>query len=48
VWGSIQPTLLPEQTLIDIIVMGEGEGTIVELSKNIDLHGLSPENLERV
>ncbi len=52
VWGGIQPTLLPEQTLskkfIDIIVMGEGEGTIVELSKNIDLHGLNPENLERV
>jgi anaerobic magnesium-protoporphyrin IX monomethyl ester cyclase len=52
VWGGIQPTLLLEQTLsknfIDIIVIGEGERTIVELSQNIDLHGLNPERLESV
>lgn len=35
VWGGIHPTLLPEQTLesdlVDMVVRGEGEKTIVEL-----------------
>jgi anaerobic magnesium-protoporphyrin IX monomethyl ester cyclase len=35
VWGGIHPTLLPEQTLkdplIDIVVVGEGEETLLEL-----------------
>lgn len=37
VWGGIHPSLLPEQTLsekyVDIITIGEGEHTVVELAK---------------
>lgn len=37
VWGGIHPTLVPEQTLasdlVDIVVRGEGEATIVELDE---------------
>ncbi|MCZ2845870.1 MAG: radical SAM protein [Candidatus Bathyarchaeota archaeon] len=37
VWGGIHPTIVPEQTLmndsIDIVVIGEGEETAVELTK---------------
>ncbi len=36
VWGGVHPTLLPEQTLVndyvDIVVRGEGESTIVDLT----------------
>lgn len=36
IWGGIHPTILPEQTLknefIDIIAIGEGEETVVELA----------------
>jgi len=37
VWGGIHPTILPEQTLkhplVDIVVIGEGEATLLELVK---------------
>jgi anaerobic magnesium-protoporphyrin IX monomethyl ester cyclase len=37
VWGGVHPTLLPEQTianrLVDVVVRGEGEETIVDLAK---------------
>lgn len=40
VWGGIHPSLLPEQCLksdyIDYVVIGEGEETIVELTKNFN------------
>jgi radical SAM superfamily enzyme YgiQ (UPF0313 family) len=40
IWGGIHPTLLPEQCLgedyIDMIVLGEGEETIVELTEALD------------
>ena len=36
VWGGVHPTLLPEQTvaneLVDIVVRGEGEQTLLELA----------------
>ena len=49
VWGGIHPTLLPEQTLenefVDIVVRGEGEETIVELTNALQddksLNGIS-------
>lgn len=37
VWGGIHPSLLPEETLrhslVDIVVVGEGEQTVVELAQ---------------
>jgi anaerobic magnesium-protoporphyrin IX monomethyl ester cyclase len=37
VWGGVHPTMLPEQTLlndfVDLVVIGEGEATIVELAQ---------------
>jgi len=40
IWGGVHPSLLPEQTLInkyvDLLVRGEGDLTIVELTKKID------------
>ncbi len=37
VWGGIHPTILPEQTLqhplVDVVVIGEGEATLLELVK---------------
>ncbi|HEX7483073.1 MAG TPA: radical SAM protein [Candidatus Bathyarchaeia archaeon] len=40
VWGGVHPTLLPEQTasskLVDIVVRGEGELTIVELARKLE------------
>lgn len=40
VWGGIHPTLMPEQTLenkyVDFVVRGEGEETMVELTKAIE------------
>ncbi len=39
VWGGMHPTMLPEQTLgepvIDYVVVGEGEETLVELVRNL-------------
>jgi radical SAM superfamily enzyme YgiQ (UPF0313 family) len=54
VWGGIHPTLLPQQTLehklVDIIVRGEGEETIVELTKalqdNEPLNGIQGVSFE--
>lgn len=43
VWGGPHPTVLPEQTakhdLVDIVVKGEGERTVVELTKVLDKGG---------
>ena len=40
VWGGVHPSLLPEQTLenkfIDLIVIGEGEETLLELVEKLD------------
>ena len=40
VWGNAHPSLLPEQVLaepaIDFVVIGEGEETLVELTKNLN------------
>lgn len=40
VWGGIHPSLLPEQTLdnpyVDIVVIGEGETTLLELVKTLE------------
>ncbi len=39
VWGGVHPTLLPEQTassaLVDVVVRGEGESTIVDLARKL-------------
>jgi len=43
VWGGVHPTILPEQTLaneyIDIVVVGEGEYTCLELVKVLEQRG---------
>lgn len=52
IWGGLQPTLLPEETLekafIDLLVIGEGERTVVELAQVIQQHGLKADKLESV
>jgi len=52
VWGGIHPTMLPEQTLmndfIDIIVIGEGEETLVELVRTLHDGGTAPDGLNRI
>lgn len=52
VWGGLQPTLLPEEALakacIDLLVIGEGEKTIVELAQVLSQHGLMASELEEV
>jgi len=39
VWGGVHPTLLPDQTaankLVDIVVRGEGEETVVDLARRL-------------
>jgi anaerobic magnesium-protoporphyrin IX monomethyl ester cyclase len=49
VWGGLHPTMLPEQTLmndfIDIVAIGEGERTVVELAKVLREHGPKAERL---
>jgi anaerobic magnesium-protoporphyrin IX monomethyl ester cyclase len=52
VWGGIHPTVLPEETLlndfIDLVVIGEGEATIVELANVLHQKGLQADELEKV
>lgn len=52
IWGGIQPTLLPRETLsndfIDIIALGEGEETIVELVQVLSRHGINPDRLKKI
>jgi anaerobic magnesium-protoporphyrin IX monomethyl ester cyclase len=52
VWGGIHPTVLPEQTLlndyIDLVVIGEGEATAVELANVLRRNGLQANELEEV
>lgn len=51
VWGGVHPTILPEQTLknqfVDIIVRGEGEGTIVELARSLQ-QGTDVDNIRGI
>jgi radical SAM superfamily enzyme YgiQ (UPF0313 family) len=43
VWGGVHPTILPEQTLahplVDVVAVGEGEITALELSDALRAHG---------
>jgi anaerobic magnesium-protoporphyrin IX monomethyl ester cyclase len=52
VWGGHHPTILPEQTLgnefVDIIVLGEGEKTMVELARVIKESGPRSQGLTAV
>jgi anaerobic magnesium-protoporphyrin IX monomethyl ester cyclase len=52
VWGGLQPTLLPQEALakacIDVLGIGEGERTIVELAQVLSQHGLEAGKLEKV
>ncbi len=52
VWGGLHPTMLPRQTLennfIDIITIGEGEETIVELTKFLSKKGLYIQGLTEI
>lgn len=51
VWGGVHPTLLPEQTLenpyVDIVVVGEGERTVVELTHALK-HGRPLEEVKGI
>ena len=51
-WGGIHPTVLPEQTLlndfIDLVAIGEGEETIVELANLWRRTGFDREGLEKI
>jgi radical SAM superfamily enzyme YgiQ (UPF0313 family) len=52
IWGGIHTTMLPEQTLlndfIDLVVIGEGEATVVELANVLRQKGLQMNELEKV
>jgi anaerobic magnesium-protoporphyrin IX monomethyl ester cyclase len=52
VWGGLHPTMLPQQTLmndfIDIVVIGEGERTVVELAGVLREHGPEAGELAKV
>lgn len=52
VWGGLHPTMLPEQTLensfVDIVAIGEGEETAVELAQVLREHGPGAEELAQV
>lgn len=52
IWGGLQPTILPDLTLqkeyIDLLVIGEGEKTIVEISELIAEQRTKPAELEQV
>lgn len=51
VWGGVHPSLMPLQTIqhpsVDVIVVGEGEETAVDLAKNFE-KGTDRNNLENV
>ena len=40
VWGGVHPSLLPEETIadgrVDVVVMGQGEETVVEIASALD------------
>jgi anaerobic magnesium-protoporphyrin IX monomethyl ester cyclase len=52
VWGGYHPTIAPEQTLmndfIDLVTIGEGERTIVELANVLHEHGMDTQELVKV
>ena len=52
VWGGLHPTMLPQQTLmndfVDIVVIGEGERTALELTEVLNHHRLDAEKLSQV
>jgi len=52
VWGGVHPTIFPEQTLqnpfVDMVVVGEGEETIVELAQALAQAGGAPARLDNV
>ena len=52
VWGGLHPTMLPEETLnndfIDLVVRGEGEETIAELTALVSERGLDNKSLAGV
>jgi len=52
IWGGLQPTILPkeslEKTFIDLLVMGEGESTIVELAEILSQQGYETDKVAEV
>lgn len=52
VWGGLHPTMLPEQTLrnefVDIVAIGEGDRTVVDLAEILCEHGLHTQKLSKV
>jgi radical SAM superfamily enzyme YgiQ (UPF0313 family) len=52
VWGGYHPTITPEQTLmndfVDLVVIGEGERTLVELAGSVRQYGLDAQDLAKV
>jgi anaerobic magnesium-protoporphyrin IX monomethyl ester cyclase len=52
VWGGLHPTMLPQQTLmndfVDIVAIGEGERTTVELAGVLREYGPDDEEMTRV
>ena len=52
VWGGIHPTMLPQQTLqesvIDYVILNEGEETLVELTNTLKLGTPSPADLASI
>jgi len=52
IWGGVHSTIFPEQTLkndfVDLIVIGEGEETIVELTKSLMNEGLNSKSLASI
>ncbi len=52
VWGGLHPTMLPQQTLmndfVDIVAIGEGDRTVVELASVLHEHGLDTGKLTEV
>jgi anaerobic magnesium-protoporphyrin IX monomethyl ester cyclase len=52
VWGGLHPTMLPEQTLesdfVDLVVIGEGEKTAVELAATLRKSGFDDHKLRGI
>jgi len=52
VWGGIHPTIVPEETVmdqsIDIVCIGEGEKTSIEITKTLKRYGLNAEALSKI